>query len=119
MDTHLITVGAAAFGTIFSALLVGMGVRRILDARAGKFRFAVPLVWASAVLGFALAWFPGFNFGGYFGGAIMSAVAGLLGLPPAIPVAIGIALGVVVAMTALGLILPFIVAYLGMDEKRR
>lgn len=117
MSYQLITSAAIAFGTLASLGLAIVFTRRIVAGRTPAFRFAEALVWAALAIGFLLAWFPGFLFGGHFGGAVMSALAGLIGLPPAIPVAVGIAIGVTVALTALALILPFLASYMLMRTK--
>ncbi|WP_374575325.1 hypothetical protein [Phenylobacterium sp.] len=117
MDPHLITSGAAAFGTLASLALAIVVTRRFVAGRAPRFRFAEILVWITLAIGFLLAWFPGFLFGGHFGGAVMAALAGLVGLPPAIPVALGIAVGVTVALTALALILPLLAAYMLLRDR--
>lgn len=112
MNTHTITAGAIAFATIVSALVLFGATRRLIARGEPKFRFAAVVVWMGAAFGYLLAWFPGFSYGGYFGGAVFGAAAKTIGLSAVVPVAIGIGLGMAVATAALGAILPMLLSFL-------
>lgn len=117
MNTQVVTLAAVALATLVSIGLVVLAMQRLMRGRAPRFRFAEVAVWVAAPIGFVLAWFPGFIYGGHFGGAVMSAFSGLVHLPPAVPVAVGIAVGMTVALTALALILPALAAYMLLKDK--